>query len=201
MTVSISVDETDILTLEQGQSASVSIDALDDAVVEASVTEIDTTSATASGGVTVYTVTVTLDKIEGMLSGMSASVSIVIEGVEDALLIPSDALTQTSTASYVYTGIDSETGELTGMREVTTGLNNGDYVEITGGLSEGESVCYFEDEEFSFSFGNMGSFGGMGGGMPGGMSGGPGEFSGGMPGGMGGGMPSGFSGGMPGRGQ
>ncbi len=202
MTVSISVDETDILSLEVGQAATVSVDALNDETVEGTVTEIDTT-ATSSGGVTVYTVTVTFDKTEKMLSGMSASVAIVIEGVEDALLIPSDALTQTSSTSYVYTSFDAETGELGGMVEVTTGLNNGSYVEITGGLSENDTVYYFEDQDQGFSFGgmsgmNFGSMGGMD--FGGGMSGG--DFGGGNMPNMGGNMPSG--GGMPsfgGRGQ
>ncbi len=187
MTVSISVDETDILSLELDQEATVTVDALDGEAVEAVVSQIDTT-ATSSGGVTVYTVTVTLDKAENMLSGMSADVSIIIEGVDDALLIPSDALNQTSSTSYVYTSYDEETGELGGMVEVTTGLNNGSYVEITDGLDEGDTVYYFENEDQSFGFGNMGSFGGMGssGGM-GGMGGFPGgDFSGGGMGGMGG---------------
>ncbi len=190
MTVSISVDETDILSLEAGQEATVNVDALGDDAVAGTVTEIDTSSATSSGGVTVYTVTVTFDKVDGMLSGMTADVSIVIEGVDDALLIPSDALTQTSSTSYVYTTYDEETGELGGMVEVTTGLNNGSYVEITEGLDEGDTVYYFEKEDNSFGFG------GMGGGRPGGMGGG--DFGGGMPdfgGNGGGGMPGGFGGG------
>ncbi len=197
MTVSISVDETDILSLEVGQAATISVDALDDETVDGTVTEIDTT-ATSSGGVTVYTATVTFDKTENMLSGMSASVAIVIEGVEDALLIPSDALTQTSATSYVYTTYDAGTGELGGMVEVTTGLNNGTYVEITKGLSENDTVYYFEDQDQGFSFGGMsgrpGGMGGFGGGeMP--SFGGSG---GNMPGGAGGSMPGGAGGNMPG---
>lgn len=54
---------------------------------------------------------ITLEKAEKWLSGMSASVAIRIEGVENALLIPSDALMQTSSSSYVYTSYDEETGE------------------------------------------------------------------------------------------
>ncbi len=186
MTVSISVDETDILSLEVGQTATISVDALGDETVEGTVTEIDTT-ATSSGGVTVYTVNVSFDKTENMLSGMSASVAIAIEGVEDALLIPSDALTQTSATSYVYTSYDEENGELGGMVEVTVGMNNGEYVEITEGLSEGDTVYYFENKESGFDFGGFG-----GGEMPSGFGGGemP-DFGGGqMPGG--GGMPGGF---------
>ncbi len=194
MTVSINVDETDILSLEEGQKATISVDALENETAEGTVTEIDTT-ATSSGGVTVYTVTVAFDKTENMLSGMSASVAIAIEGVENALIIPGDALTQTSASSYVYTSYDEETGELGGMVEVTTGMNNGDYVEITEGLSEGDTVYYFEKENNRFNFGGMkfgndsmsGSFGGNfqsngGGGRP---SGGSTPGGGSIPGGFG----------------
>ncbi len=195
MTVSINVDETDILSLEEGQKATISVDALEDETAEGTVTEIDTT-ATSSGGVTVYTVTVSFEKTENMLSGMSASVSIAIEGVEDALIIPSDALTQTSSSSYVYTSYDEETGELGGMVEVTSGMNNGDYVEITEGLNEGDTVYYLEKEDNRFNFGGM-NFGG--GSMPDGFGGGGNFQSGGgsnRPSGGsrsgGGSMPSGF---------
>ncbi len=198
MTVSLSVDETSILSMEMGQEAAITISAIGDDSFQGTVTDIDTT-ATTSSGVTVYTVTVTLDKTEKMLAGMSASVTIRIEGVDDALLIPSEALTQTSATSYVYTTYDEETGELGGMVEVTTGMNNGSYVEITGGLSEGDTVYYFEKEESGFSFGNF-SFGGMSGGMDfSGMTGGM-DFSG-MTGGNSGnsGMP-GMTGGNSGNG-
>ncbi len=197
MTVSISVDETDILSLAVGQTATVSVDALNDETVTGTVTKINTT-ATSSGGVTVYTVTVTFNKTERMLSGMSASVAIVIEGVENALLIPSDALTQTSSTSYVYTSYDAETGELGGMVEVTTGLNNGSYVEITGGLSENDTVYYFEEQDQGFSFGGTGGRpGGMGGDFGGG---GMPDFGGNMPGGNSGASPGGM-GSFGGRGQ
>ncbi len=199
MTVSLSVDETDILSLEEGQEAEITIDSIGTDTYTGTVTEIDTT-ATSSGGVTQYTVTVTLDKTDSMLSGMSASVTITIEGVDNALLLPEDAVTQTSATAYVYTSYDETTGELGDMVEVTVGLSNGSYIEITDGLSEGDTVYYSasssDDSDFSSMFGSMGGDS-MGGDMD--MSGrGGGDasgFSGGDTGGMGGGN---AGGGMPG---
>ncbi|MCD7920332.1 MAG: HlyD family efflux transporter periplasmic adaptor subunit [Clostridiales bacterium] len=159
MTVSLSVDETDILSLEEGQEAEITIDSIGTDTYTGTVTEIDTT-ATSSGGVTQYTVTVTLDKTDSMLSGMSASVTITIEGVDNALLLPEDAVTQTSATAYVYTSYDETTGELGDMVEVTVGLSNGSYIEITDGLSEGDTVYYSasssDSSDFSSMFGNMG---------------------------------------------
>ena len=152
MEITISVDETDILSLEVGQEAAVTIDSIGEDEYTGSVTEISTT-ATSDSGVTSYTAVVTIDKTEDMLSGMSATAVITIEGVENALLIPVDALHQTSSTSYVYTEYDEDTGEFSGMVEVTTGLSNSSYVEITDGLSEGDTVYYSSssDDETDFS--------------------------------------------------
>ncbi len=196
VSVSISVDESKIQSLDVGQEASVSVEAIGDDMFTGVVSEIDKT-ASSSGGVTMYTATITLDKSENMLSGMTADVAITIEGVENALLVPEDAVRKTSATSYVYTSYDEESGELGGMVEVSTGLSNGSYIEIISGLKEGDTVYYTEKEEV-FAFGSF-NFGGSG--MPGGggmSSGGAmGMPSGGMPGGMpsGGGRPSGS--GMP----
>lgn len=182
MTVSIGVDETDVLSLEVGQEAVVSLDSIENETYTGTVTDIDTTASSADG-VTQYTATVTLDKTEAMLEGMTASASITIEGVENALLLPEDAVRKTSATAYVYTTYDEESGELGGMVEVTVGLSNGSYVEITEGLSEGDTVYYMENEDtagmgdgrspfgggFDFGGGSRPDAGNMpGGNMPGG---------------------------------
>lgn len=193
MTLLVSIDESDILALEIGQKVVVSVDSIEDETFTGTVMEIDTTG-TSSGGVTTYTAEISVPKADGMLGGMSATATIQIQGVEDALLIPADALHKTSSTAYVYTGCNEETGELTGMVEVEIGISNGNYVEITAGLSEGDTVYYTESQEQSFAFpmGGMDNQGGMNfgsGGMAGGSSGGPSGNNGGMPGGNGGGMP------------
>lgn len=185
MAISISVDETDILSLSVGQEATVSIDSIGEDTYEGTVTEVNTTASSASG-VTAYSAVISIDKTENMLSGMSASVVITIEGNDNALLIPVEALHQTSSSAYVYTEYDETNGEYGGMQEVTIGLSNSTYVEIKEGLSEGDVVYYTESEDSS-PFGNgMMNFGNMGG-----------DFGGGMPGG--GGMPD--MGSMPSRDQ
>ena len=186
MSLSVSVDESDILSLSVGQEATVTVDSIENEEFPGTVTEIETT-ASSSNGVTAYTVTVELEKNSLMLAGMSASAKISIEGVDDALLIPSEALHQTSSSSYVYTSYDETTGEFGGIVQVTAGLNNGDRVEITAGLSEGDTVYYTPAEDNNFYAMMPGSApGGMqGGGMQGGGAPGGGMQGGGMPGGRG----------------
>lgn len=187
MSMSVTVDETEILSVSIGQSAEVSVDAIDGETFTGTVTGIDR-AGTSSSGVTVYTAEVSIPKADGMLAGMSASATISIEGVENALLVPADAVSRSSSGYYVYTSCDEESGTLGGMVEVTVGITNSNYAEILSGLSEGDTVYYIEKEDNSFSFTMPGGdFGGApSGGMP----------SGGFPGGSGGGMPNGG----PGRG-
>ena len=188
MTVTISIDETDILSLKEGQEAQITVSSVSDDAFTGSVTSISKVADTSTG-VTRYSAEVTLDREEGMLVGMTANVDVRIEGTENALIIPVDALHQNSASYYVYTGYDEEQKRYTGRTDVTIGMQNDDYVEITSGLNEGDTVYYTEAD--SDGFGDfMVMPGGMNGGMSGGMSGG--NMGGGMSGGnMGGGRPSG----------
>lgn len=199
MTVDVSIDETDILSLSVGQKADVTITSIEDETFEGVITEIDK-SGESSSGVTSYTASVQIEKKEGMLAGMSATASITIKSVENALIIPLDALKQTSSTAYVYTSYDEENESFGGMTEVETGISNSSYIEITSGLSEGDTVYYKETETTSFS-GRSGF--GDGSGFPGGSFPGGGDFpSGNFPGGgsSSGGFPGGsFPGGSSGK--
>lgn len=192
MSVTISVDESDILSLEPGQTADVTVSSVSEDTLSGTVTEIDKTAATGS-----YTAVVTLEKIEGMLPGMTASVDVRIEGVDNAILIPVEAIHQTRDSAYVYTTYDEETQEYGGRVDVVVGLSNNNYAEIKSGLSEGDTVYYTESQSITDLFGGRG---GMGfGNMPGGEGGAQvpgGNFSGGEMPGFSGGMPSGGE--MPG---
>ena len=195
MSITVSVDEADILSLEQGQSASITVKSISDSSFVGTVTEVNKEADTSSG-VAQYSAEVELDYQSGMLIGMTAEVVVSIQGVENAIVIPADALHQTSDISYVYTSYDKKSGQYGGMVEVVTGLSNDNYVEIISGLEEGDVVYYTESADDFFSMMGGMSFGG---GMPSGDFGG----GGGMPSGNfgGGGMPSGNfggGGGMPG---
>lgn len=165
MAITISVDETDILSLKEGQVAEVVVSSVSEEVFTGSVTEISK-EATTTSGVTTYSAEITMDIREGMLPGMTAEVDVRIEGTDDALIIPVDALHQTSAIYYVYTSYDEETQQYGGMTEVTVGMQNDSYAEILTGLKEGDTVYYTEKRQNWFGFGAMG----MGGSRPSGNS-------------------------------
>ena len=156
MTVTVTVAEADILALSEGLEAAITVSSVADESFPGTVTEIDRTAATGS-----YTATVTLDKAEGMLPGMTASVSIHTDGVENALLIPVEALYQTRNRAYVYTTYDPETETFGGEVDVTVGIMGSDEVEILSGLTEGDTVWYREELDIFDFFAGM-----SGGSMP-----------------------------------
>ena len=186
MSVTISVDESDILSLELGQTVAVSVPSVSEDTFEGTLTEINRTSSSSG----TYSAVIEVEKAEGMLSGMTASVSVRIEGVDDAILIPIEAVHKTSDGAYVYTSYNEEYQEYGGKVDVVTGLENSTYVEIRSGLNVGDTVYYTESQS------SFGGFGGMGG-FPGGMGEMPDFESGNMPD-FGGDRPSGFPGGFGG---
>ncbi len=141
MTVTITVDELDILSLEVGQTAQVTLDALPGQSFEGTVTTINT-SGSNSGGSSKFTVDVTIDRNDSMLVGMNASVQITLSTTEGVLTIPEAALVEADSIVYVYTSYDEETDTLGDPVEVTTGLSDGENVEILTGLSEGDTYWY-----------------------------------------------------------
>lgn len=185
MTITIGVDETDILALKEEQEAEITVSSVGDDLYPGVVTDISKVADTSSG-VTQYSAEISLDKAPGMLPGMTADVDVKIQGTENALIIPVEALHQTSTGAFVYTSYDKETQRYGGRVDVVPGMQNDNYAEILSGLREGDTVYYTKQENLFSYFTNM-----MGGGMPGGM--GSGSRPSGMPGGMGSGnrMPSG----------
>lgn len=174
MRFAISVDETNIRSLAVGQEVTVEVESVGDKTYSGTVCQIDTTPASA-GGVTNYTATISLDAQDGMMAGMTAEASVTIQGIENAMLLPEEAVRRTSTSAFVYTSFDAQTGKLGGMVQVQTGISNGSEIEIIQGLNPGDTVYYEKTFDFfSFMFGGQGMDAGMGGGMhPGAM--GPGR--------------------------
>lgn len=167
MSITISVDESDILSLELEQQANVTVSSVTEDTLTGIVTEID---KTASDGA--YTAVVTLDMISGMLPGMTAEVDVKIQGSEHALLVPADAIHYTSTGAYVFTSYDPELKEYGGRTDVVIGLSNSDYVEIISGLKLGDTVYYTKTQNIFDMFAAMGGMGGQGGNRGGNMNGG-----------------------------
>ncbi len=153
MTVTITVDELDILSLEVGLAATVTLDAFPGQSFAGEVTAISK-SGTNEGGSSKYTADITIPRESGMLSGMNASAVITLSTTENVLSIPEAALVEEDGSVYVYTTYDESTDTLGGLVEVTTGISDGENVEITSGLAEGDTYYYsiLDTVNYSSSF-------------------------------------------------
>ena len=201
LTMTLSVDELDIANIAVGQTVSITADAVEDKTYAGTVTKVSV-AGTSTGSATTYPVTIRIDETDGLLPGMSVDATIELDSASDVLTIPAAALNRGNTVLVTADspsavngtavagpeGEDSTSSDYVSV-SVTTGVSDDDYVEITSGLQEGDTVAYIKTS----SSGNQDNMmmGGPGGDMPGGgMPGG-----GGMPSG-GGGMPSGGPGGF-----
>ena len=189
--VSMRVDEYSISQIAVGQACTVTVTALESSF-ESAITHINRISS-SSGSTAYYTVTAELTVSDAVLPGMAVTVTIPQEEATDAVILNKNALSFDRTNS-AYVLMDDGSGTNT-MKQVpvTIGVDNDNYVEITSGLSQGDTV-YVLSKTSSASSAASGLLGLLGGSMPGSAP------SGGMPEGNSGGMPGGNFGGGNGRG-
>lgn len=202
VTFSMYVDELDIGEVKVGDSVNVTADALDGVEITGKVTNISLIS-NASSGVTQYPVTVQIDDVGDLLPGMNVTGNIVIEKAENCIAIPSDALQRGNVVYVKDDSVKKANGDVpAGYKSVTvkTGITDGDYVQITSGLTGTEEVyvkrnvssqAATQDSSLldGLGLGNSTKSGGPSSSGGGNMGGGPGGNGGGNMGG--GGMPGG----------
>lgn len=208
LSIQASVSEADIATIKVDQPATFTVAAYPSKTFRASVASINTLGA-ASSSVVTYTVDLVVDmqSVNGanIYSGMTATTSITTAQRISTLLVPTSALTFSTTAlqngeitraqlaaasssgGATATGgsrglvLELKAGKLVPVL-VTTGLTNGQQTEILSGLHEGDAVVVSQTGGTTTApagNGNGGTrFGGGGGGFGGG-GGGNGGFGGG----------------------
>lgn len=140
MLLDITVDEADILLLQVGQTAELLVTPLGGQSFEAVITRISNDGVN-SGGKSKFTVTASTPKHEDMYPGMTAALLLSVDTVKQVMSLPVAALVEDGPRTLVYTGYDEETETLTGPVEVTTGISDGEYVEVSG-LDAGTEIYY-----------------------------------------------------------
>lgn len=135
--VEVSVEESEISNIKQGQKAYVTFDAINGLQLEGEVTFISMTATTSNSGIVTYVVRVVLNDVgkTEVKEGMTAFVKFVSSEVKDVINIPVAAVTNVS-------GVASVKLENGTYREVVTGFTDGKTVEIVSGLDEGEKIVY-----------------------------------------------------------
>ena len=141
----MAVAELDIGKVEVGQRVEITADALEGQTFEGVVDKVSINGTTANG-FTNYPVTVVIEDYGDLKPGMNVSAQIIGEEIPNALCIPVDAVDRGNTVTVPGPGALNDAGtavvDVTKLetREVTLGRNDDEYIEVTGGLEEGDIV-------------------------------------------------------------
>jgi HlyD family secretion protein len=142
--VAAPIDEVDAPRIREGMQARVSLDAFRDRIFAARVRRVAPYVLDVEKQARTVEIEAELQDIADttLLPGYSADVEVILQERPDVLRIPTRALIDGKRV-FVY---DPDAQRLH-AKEVQTGLRNWEYVEITGGLSEGERVVTTVDRE------------------------------------------------------
>jgi RND family efflux transporter MFP subunit len=140
--VQANMDETDLPNLKAGLAATVTFDALPGQNFNGQVASINPSLANIRGASAVA-IQVQLDQnavnnLKDHPLGMSASVDVVVGQVNNAVIVPLEALQQQADGSYVVTVIRNGQPQ---VQPVTVGLSDYTSAAITSGLNAGETVA------------------------------------------------------------
>lgn len=119
-----------------------------DNLYEGTVTSIDpvaTQEQTQLGSSTSLGATITFDsETDGLIAGFEIDADIIVDSVEEALVIPIEALNYDSDNNpYVYTVSNNEVSQVM----IETGIQSDARIEVTDGLSEGDLIVLSPGEE------------------------------------------------------
>ncbi|TCC25023.1 efflux RND transporter periplasmic adaptor subunit [Kribbella speibonae] len=126
--------EADAIKIKAGQTATVTLNAEPGTTLTASLATVSPTPTTTNGVVS-YSATFSLAKLPANARiGQTANVTVQTAKAANALYVPSTAIA-TSGTTYTVTMADGS-----GTREVQVGVRGDSYTQITSGLNEGDQV-------------------------------------------------------------
>lgn len=137
--VDAQVDETDIGKIKVGQKTNLTLDAYANQIIGGRVSQIRYEAKTVNN-VTMYEAYVLPNKVpKFMRSGMTANVEFLVDGKDDALLVPTEAI-QTGKDGKISVLVPGVKNDRPQSVDVVTGLTSGAKTEIVSGLSEGDKI-------------------------------------------------------------
>ncbi len=143
MSATIEVDEVDIVHLDQGMEAEVTVDAFPGDVFPAELTGLDMMGRDEEG-ITVYRVQIDVRQTERVRPGMTGDISIFVDEAEDVLLIPIESVYAEQDQAMVEVLTEGNQVE---AREIEVGLIGARYAEVESGLEKGETIVTGSTED------------------------------------------------------
>ena len=148
MAVKVNIHESAVQRVAVGQSVKVSVDAFPDEQLTGIVTKVavvaDSANSFMNPDLKVYPTTIKIDGThEWLRPGMSSEIEILVQSLEDVIYIPIQAVTYFEDKRVVYV---SRRGRAE-RREIEVGTFSDSYIEIVGGLEEGEEVLLLPPQQ------------------------------------------------------
>jgi len=142
--VTAPIDEVDAPRIREGMPARVSLDAFRDRTFAAHVRRVAPYVLDVEKQARTVEIEAELQDIQSvtLLPGYSADVEVILQEQDNVLRIPTRALIDGKRV-YVFDTAD----ERVYARDVQIGLRNWEYVEVTGGVAEGDLVVTTVDRE------------------------------------------------------
>lgn len=135
MTVSVDVSQEDVVTMKVGDAVELNFSAYEEAVYRGVIQSITTTATSRNSATISYPVVVSIQGDTSMLySGMTADVTFVTEEAENINYVLRKAIVEENGKNQLYI----KSGEEYVLTPVTTGFNNGTYIEIKDGINAGD---------------------------------------------------------------
>ncbi len=150
------VDEIDVLFIQIGAQAQVTMDALAGQVLRGTVSGIGAEARTQQGVVS-YPISITVEAPQGveLPEGLSATANVVIREETDVLMVPLQSLYGTFQQPVVRVMSGGGIEE----RPVVLGNNDDFWVVVLDGLKEGDQVVIEAEEASTGGFGGFDGFG------------------------------------------
>ena len=138
VTMEITVSEDDYKAIDQDGEVNITYTAYPDVVYNGVISEVSDAAYDSSSGEVYYTITVTVQgDVSGLFEGMTGDVTCVTKETKEVTYVSNRAIFRDGTRSYVK--VRDENGSIV-EKDVTTGFSDGVNVEITEGLSQGDTV-------------------------------------------------------------
>jgi len=150
--VVLNVDEVDIGSIKVGQPTRVTLESWPDRELDGEVTMIAPKGRNV-GGIVTYEVQLSLDAGDlPILAGMTANADLVTAQKTQVLLVPNRAITADRQTQEYF--VNKVVGDSLEKVQVTIGMRDSTYTEITSGLQAGDRVYTGEiDDGFDFMSG------------------------------------------------
>jgi len=133
--ISTGINEQNVGKIHTGQEVLMKVDSVSDQWFSGSIKEISTVMDSTTKN---YPIKISLrNQDEKLVAGMYAEINVVVDHVDNAIVIPVDAIVYKGTQTVAYVVQNDGTVQ---ERQLTLGLNDGNHYVVTKGLQAGDKL-------------------------------------------------------------